>query len=745
MSHLPADRNDMVEVNPTTNVNLGKRGPVSIIVDVDLAEGWSKECLNHLATITRGGDEILVVGQPDSPASRWVTTLSRTRIVAPPSDAPAGFAGAMDRAAPARMAALHEIVVFVGTGIIGAPSWLDELVAALDNGARAAGPRLAGAATSQHWLPYAASLPKLRKELSARARAARTPGPAGVFRGVPRLDHAVVAMRASNWQAGGALPTTGDNLAVAERSWTHRLVPDFAGAEELAMRSSNPMLLTAVYIAKNEEEFIGNSILNVRNHADEVIVYDTGSTDRTVEIAREAGATVINGFWNDHFAEARNRAMDYANGRYVVTVDPDERLVGGAQLREILQSQEPEVINLSLLEGQLDGSSKRIAISRRIWLRGRRLYINALHEQPVIPGETYPTTAINELSEPEGTGILHLGNVRRAEGKNPRNERIALIEVDAAREFGPGPAASFAIYNAARSVRDDDKRLQLALEAATVGGHSHIALQPIHLALQVEKGRLSDSEFESLLARLAVSDPSNGWLPALRVGRARYKDDHEQVIEQAALVTPGTMSGLSVNFALVAAAAAASARHLGRTELALEFVSRGLADGAVAASLEDIVMWCDEVGVDLASVLEPATRPALRVLADLAAGIDDAYLAIPLLDWIVERSPDDSMVIKAGSYRAVHDSDVQGALAWTLHAMAAGVDVNPIAAVAADPTRTMPERLMAAALDVELHPGDSDAAAALRDLLRQVPEVEQSGIVEDLIEIAPSTRDLLVG
>ena len=737
--------NDMVEVNSTTSVHLGKRGPVSIIVDVDLAEGWSKECLNHLAAITRGKDEILVVAQPDSPLARWINSLSRTRIVAPPTDSATGFAGAMDRAAPAREVAAHDTVVFIGTGVIGAPTWLDELVAALDNGARAAGPRLAGAATSQHWLPYAASLPKLRKELAARARAARQPGPAGVFRGVPRLDQAVVAMRASHWRPGDALPVTGDGLVVAERSWTHRLVPDFAGAEELASRGSNPMLLSAVYIAKNEEEFIGNSIINVLKSADEAIVYDTGSTDRTVEIAREAGATVIEGFWNDHFADARNRAMDYARGRYIITVDADERLVGGAEIRRILDSQEPEVVNLSLLDGQRDGSTNRVAVTRRIWMRGRRLYINALHEQPVIPGETFPTTATRELFEPEGTGILHVGNVRRAEGKNPRNERIALLEVDAAREFGPGPAASFAIYNAARAVRDHDRQLQLALEAAKVGGDNKIALQPIHLALQLEAGKLSDAEFEALMARLVDHDPTNGWLPALRMGRAVAKGDHEQVIEQAALVTPGTMSGLSVRFALVAERAATSARHLGRTELALEFVSRGLAEGTVAATLEDIVTWCDEVGADLTSVLDPATRPALRVLAELAARVEDGYLAIPLLDWIIARSPDDPLVIQAGCHRAVHDSDVKGALAWTLHAMAAGVDTNPMAAVAADPTRTMPERLMAAALDVELHPGHADAESTLRELLGHVPALEQSEIVQDLVEIAPSTRELLVG
>src|SRR5690606_19356114 len=62
--------------------------------------------------------------------------------------------------------------------------------------------------------------------------------------------------------------------------------------------------------------------------ADEVVVYDTGSTDRTLEIAREHADTVVEGYWDDDFAGARNRALDHATGDWILVIDADETFEG---------------------------------------------------------------------------------------------------------------------------------------------------------------------------------------------------------------------------------------------------------------------------------------------------------------------------------------------------------------------------------------------------------------------------------
>lgn len=86
------------------------------------------------------------------------------------------------------------------------------------------------------------------------------------------------------------------------------------------------MLLSAVMIARNEEAMIGAAIGSLRGF-DEIVVLDTGSSDRTVEIASDAGATVHTGWrWRDDFAAARNEVTACATGDWVLSIDADWQL-----------------------------------------------------------------------------------------------------------------------------------------------------------------------------------------------------------------------------------------------------------------------------------------------------------------------------------------------------------------------------------------------------------------------------------
>src|SRR5207245_1820404 len=60
--------------------------------------------------------------------------------------------------------------------------------------------------------------------------------------------------------------------------------------------------------------------------ADEIIVADTGSKDRTIEIAAGLGAKVSSVEWQDDFSAARNFALDQATGDWVLWLSPDEEL-----------------------------------------------------------------------------------------------------------------------------------------------------------------------------------------------------------------------------------------------------------------------------------------------------------------------------------------------------------------------------------------------------------------------------------
>lgn len=82
--------------------------------------------------------------------------------------------------------------------------------------------------------------------------------------------------------------------------------------------------LTVCILAKNEEQNIGRALESVVRLADEIIVVDTGSTDRTVEIAASFGARIVHHPWNDSFADARNAGLEHATGDWVLMLDADE-------------------------------------------------------------------------------------------------------------------------------------------------------------------------------------------------------------------------------------------------------------------------------------------------------------------------------------------------------------------------------------------------------------------------------------
>ena len=83
--------------------------------------------------------------------------------------------------------------------------------------------------------------------------------------------------------------------------------------------------LSVVIITLNEEEHIGKCIQSVRHLADEIVVLDSGSTDRTVAIARSFGATVYHEKFRGYI-EQKNYALQLAAYDNILSLDADEML-----------------------------------------------------------------------------------------------------------------------------------------------------------------------------------------------------------------------------------------------------------------------------------------------------------------------------------------------------------------------------------------------------------------------------------
>lgn len=98
--------------------------------------------------------------------------------------------------------------------------------------------------------------------------------------------------------------------------------------------------LSVCLIAKNEEKFLGQCLRSIRGTASQIVVVDTGSTDRTTAIAEEHGAEVHYFTWCDDFSAARNAALEHATGDWVLVLDADEELSpeGIAELKQAMNA-----------------------------------------------------------------------------------------------------------------------------------------------------------------------------------------------------------------------------------------------------------------------------------------------------------------------------------------------------------------------------------------------------------------------
>ena len=98
-------------------------------------------------------------------------------------------------------------------------------------------------------------------------------------------------------------------------------------------RVSSPTILgnptgrvSAAMIVRNEERLLGDCLKSIADEVDEIVIIDTGSLDRTCQVAAAHGARIIERPWTDDFSAARNCALEHATGDWILYIDADERL-----------------------------------------------------------------------------------------------------------------------------------------------------------------------------------------------------------------------------------------------------------------------------------------------------------------------------------------------------------------------------------------------------------------------------------
>ncbi|WP_197480114.1 MULTISPECIES: glycosyltransferase family 2 protein [unclassified Anabaena] len=185
------------------------------------------------------------------------------------------------------------------------------------------------------------------------------------------------------------------------------------------------MKISLCMIVKNEAAALPKCLSSVQNVVDEMVVLDTGSIDRTPEIAQEFGAKVHYFAWCNDFSAARNAALQYVTGDWVLVLDADETLTSAIvpQLKEAIASDEYLLINL--LRHEIDAEQSPYSLVSRLFrhhpdIRFDRPYHALIDDSVTAILEKEPHWEIGYLPQ---VAILHSGYQKSAIAQNDKHAK----------------------------------------------------------------------------------------------------------------------------------------------------------------------------------------------------------------------------------------------------------------------------------------------------------------------------------
>lgn len=177
-------------------------------------------------------------------------------------------------------------------------------------------------------------------------------------------------------------------------------------------------LLSAIMIVKNEEENLPRCLSSLKGWCEDICVTDTGSEDRTREIAEEYGARVSFFAWNGNESDARNASAREARGRWLLIIDADEEISPelaqeiGQKLPQWEKDTQVGAVCVQLRNHYLDGSSSVNSAVRLIRNHEDFRFEGTIHPKAIFHGST--AEARGHL---EHYGYMWTPEQRRTKGK----------------------------------------------------------------------------------------------------------------------------------------------------------------------------------------------------------------------------------------------------------------------------------------------------------------------------------------
>jgi glycosyltransferase involved in cell wall biosynthesis len=254
-------------------------------------------------------------------------------------------------------------------------------------------------------------------------------------------------------------------------------------------------------IVRNEQELLHDCLQSVCDIVDEIIVVDTGSGDRTREIARSFGASVFDFAWCDDFAAARNESVRHARGKWILQLDADERLQGNCagDLEKWLARDDIDFVSVLIDSPTQKHASGHVSRAHRLFRNVPGVcYAGRIHEQ-VSP-------FFLERGGREGMSAImlyHLGydpENHDSDRKWRRNHRLLKRQLEEQPEH---PYWHFSLAQNLMRAKRYREAMQYLISALSLGGLPEDLLCTIHNNLAEIHFHLGD--YASAVAEAQIS------------------------------------------------------------------------------------------------------------------------------------------------------------------------------------------------------------------------------------------------
>ena len=762
------------------------RSPVTVVVLAWNSWETTRACLDSLRPTLGVRDQVVVVDNGSRDATPvglagypWVDVVT--------NEVNRGFAGGCnDGAAAAR----HDLIIFLNNDTLLAPRWIEPLVAAFeDPSVAAAGPR-SNFVSGPQVVPEAvysspAEMRRFTRSWAESHRAMITPADVligfalavrtDIFDKVGRFDEGYGIGGFEDNDLCRRITAAGYKLVICHESFVHHEGHKtfqangldwyaeqesnrsrFVGTHGKGSDADRPIMVSACLITKDEEERIEECLSSLKGVADEIVVYDTGSKDATMVRARAAGATVIEGFWEDDFSRARNDALKYCKGDWVVWLDADETLQvdDPAQVRTLLNTTRVEIDAWSVRIENLTGAGAGSSFSHhaaRLFRRERCEWTGRLHEQIALRVSHDPIVQA-ELSS--GAWIRHTGYLDAAllgGNKGERNIRLAQAEVDDADSWDRG----YSLTSLGRSLilagRIDEglDRLNEALDKTRSAITRRLALQSGISAMSAV-GRHADAL--EWCSRLRDEGGDANTVSSLEAPLYLAIGNYEKALEILDGVVCGQSDadGFAPSAGTVAAHKAQALSALGRFGEAADVLMATLGEDGVLdthlGSLVDFMAKADRPFSLLAGLI-PADRiklfmaQVLQLKPDVADSVLDA--------WIPSGVARQALLATAAALAP--RLPIERAMVWSARLRQAGQTAScPLVAQAlSDAPPVLRARAAAiawaASKDDRAHQAFDSAWQDSLDIERHRIEIEASSLAPDLVSAASGIGQRTVG